>query len=122
MSKREDILDGREYKRKYDLIYTEVLCWIDLGHAHGTDIVRLLKQINDGEVSGAERYEVSYSQSMRDPTRTINVVSHGHTVAYYRSLCRTVRLWDDFRSGIVTIISHNGNYIDKAKGGNLPYA
>ncbi|EDW6701446.1 hypothetical protein GUP99_000524 [Salmonella enterica] len=35
---------------------------------------------------------------------------------------QTVRPWNDFRSGIVSVISENGNYIDKAKGGSLPYA
>lgn len=35
---------------------------------------------------------------------------------------KTVRPWNDFHSGIVSIVSHDGSYIDKAKGGALPYA
>ncbi len=35
---------------------------------------------------------------------------------------QTVRPWSDFRSGIVRIASADGSYIDKAKGGTLPYA
>lgn len=35
MSKRQDIIDGREYGSPYGLIYTEVLGWVDLGHAQG---------------------------------------------------------------------------------------
>ncbi|MBS1204097.1 MAG: hypothetical protein H6R25_996 [Proteobacteria bacterium] len=34
---------------------------------------------------------------------------------------KTVRPWSDFRSGIVSISSANGSYLDKAKGGALPY-
>lgn len=35
---------------------------------------------------------------------------------------RTVTPWTDFRSGIVGIASTNGNYMDRARGGVLPYA
>ncbi|WP_342322456.1 hypothetical protein AAEY27_19575 [Kosakonia sp. BYX6] len=234
MSKREDIIDGREYRnRTYGLIYTEVLGWIDLGHAQGTDIVNLLKQINEGESSGEERYKVVYSQSMTDPTRTIKmgkfitwIVKRGRSyperksialammmtlarkfeglqasfpvslttdsgfsgedlvsdlLGFYRvvsidnpfemlrpvskaealkrwdfygktgswknasftpllfpdpekfpsvrprrgvlpNFMQSVRPWDDFRSGIVGIQSVNGSYMDRAKGGTLPYA
>ncbi len=73
MSKRGDIIDGREYGRSYGLIYTQVLGWIDLGHAQGTDIVKLLGQIDRGESSGKARYDVTYSQSMVDPFRTMKM-------------------------------------------------
>lgn len=73
MSKRKDIIDGREYSSPYGLIYTEVLGWIDLGHAQGTDIRKLLRNIDTGESSGREHYEVVYSQSMIDPTRTMKM-------------------------------------------------
>lgn len=47
MSKRIDIIDGKEAARvPYGLVYTEVLGWIDLGHAQGTDIRNLLRDIN----------------------------------------------------------------------------
>ncbi|WP_414147577.1 hypothetical protein ACMGGR_18690 [Erwinia sp. BNK-24-b] len=71
MSKRSNILDGRQSHLKYGLIYTEVLGWIDLGHAQGTDIKALLRKFDDGESSGQERYDVSYSQSMVDPSYII---------------------------------------------------
>lgn len=35
---------------------------------------------------------------------------------------KTVRPWSDFHSGIVTIASADGSYVDKAKEGALPYA
>lgn len=35
---------------------------------------------------------------------------------------KTVKPWSDFRSGIVSIASVDGSYIDTAKGGVLPYA
>lgn len=39
MSVREEIVDARFADGlKYGLIYTEVLGWIDLGHAQGNDI------------------------------------------------------------------------------------
>lgn len=34
----------------------------------------------------------------------------------------TVQPWNDFSSGKVRIVSADGSYIDKAKGGSLPYA
>lgn len=74
MSKRSEIIDGRRSSDlSYGLIYTEVLGWIDLGHAQGTDIRTLLRSIDYGEFSGKERYDVTYSQSMTDPTRTIKM-------------------------------------------------
>ncbi|BES85034.1 hypothetical protein PEC302110_21310 [Pectobacterium araliae] len=69
MSKRYEILDGsKAAASKGGLVYTEVLGWIDLGHAQGTDIRNLLSKINQGEESGQERYNVTYSQSMRTLT------------------------------------------------------
>ncbi|AIR00883.1 hypothetical protein [Pluralibacter gergoviae] len=73
MSTRDDIIDGRNSHVKYGLIYTEVLGWIDLGHAQGTDIRKLLMDIDAGESSGSGRYDVTYSQSMVDPTRTLKM-------------------------------------------------
>lgn len=73
MSKRREILDGTQFHLPYGLIYTEVLGWIDLGHAQGTDIKNILKSIEQGESSGEERYDVTYSQSMTDPTHTIKM-------------------------------------------------
>lgn len=233
MSKRSDIVDGRQSNLKYGLIYTEVLGWIDLGHAQGTDIRELLRSIASGESSGKERYDVTYSQSMVDSTRTIKMgkfitwrIKRGRShfdqrsiaLAMMMSLARnfeglqasfpincitdsgfsgedlvsdllgfyrvvtmqnpfellrpvnkdealkrwdyygnigswkndsffpllfpdpekfpnarprkgvlpkfmtTVSPWSDFHSGIVGIASADGSYIDKAKGGTLPYA
>lgn len=233
MSKRQEIIDGREYGSPYGLIYTEVLGWVDLGHAQGTDIRKLLRNIDIGESSGSEYYEVVYSQSMIDPTRTMKMgkfiswrIKRGRTYSERKSIAlammmslarkfeglqssfplslttdsgfsgedlvsdllgfhrvvsiqnpfdllrpvskadalkrwdyygkigswknetfipilfpdpdkfpnarprkgelpnfmKTVRPWNDFHSGIVSIISTDGSYIDKAKSGALPYA
>ncbi|ELE9707456.1 hypothetical protein RM392_004702 [Enterobacter cloacae] len=233
MSKRQEIIDGREYGSPYGLIYTEVLGWVDLGHAQGTDIRKLLRNIDIGESSGSEYYEVVYSQSMIDPTRTMKMgkfiswrIKRGRTYSERKSIAlammmslarkfeglqssfplslttdsgfsgedlvsdllgfhrvvsiqnpfdlirpvskadalkrwdyygkigswknetfipilfpdpdkfpnarprkgelpnfmKTVRPWNDFHSGIVSIISADGSYIDKAKSGALPYA
>ncbi len=35
---------------------------------------------------------------------------------------QTIRPWSDFKSGIVSIASADGSYMDSAKGGTLPYA
>jgi len=52
MSKRSDIIDGKKAaSERYGLVYTEVLGWIDLGHAQGTDIKDLLRKIAHGEFS-----------------------------------------------------------------------
>ncbi|MCG8155786.1 hypothetical protein JMY81_07175 [Brenneria goodwinii] len=233
MSKRNDIIDGRQSHLKYGLIYTEVLGWIDLGHAQGTDIRNLLRNIDSGELSGKECYDVTYSQSMVDRTSAIKIgkfitwrIKRGRSycerksialammmslarkfeglqtsfpinrvtdsgfsgedlvsdlLGFYRVvsiqnpfeiLCpvskaealkrwdyygkigswkndsflpllfpdpeklpnarprkgvlpgfmQTVTPWSDFHSGIVGIASADGSYIDKAKGGALPYA
>ena len=68
MSKREDIIDGKEANyANGGLIYTEVLGWVDLGHARGDDIRSLLEKIRSGELSGNEFYNVTYSQGMTAP-------------------------------------------------------
>ncbi|MDF7650572.1 hypothetical protein PUG42_18700 [Erwiniaceae bacterium L1_54_3] len=67
MSKRINIMDGKLAPGlRNGLIYNEVLGWIDLGHARGGDITRLLQKINAGESSGGPSYDVTYSQSMAD--------------------------------------------------------
>lgn len=65
MSKRSEIIDGKLAAReRYGLVYTEVLGWIDLGHAQGTDIRNLLSKMLRGESSKKEFYDVTYSQGM----------------------------------------------------------
>ncbi|WP_380183491.1 hypothetical protein [Kalamiella sp. sgz302252] len=50
MSKRSDIADGSKFNQLgYGLVYTEVLGWIDMGHALGKDIISLKQQIIAGE-------------------------------------------------------------------------
>ncbi|MFE8148558.1 hypothetical protein RBA69_15210 [Brenneria goodwinii] len=68
MSKRSEIIDGKDApNQKRGLVYTEVLGWVDLGHAQGTDIRELLSKITRGESSGKEFYDVAYSQGMTSP-------------------------------------------------------
>ncbi|MBT0724867.1 hypothetical protein HH682_10595 [Rosenbergiella sp. S61] len=65
MSKRSEIIDGiYAPSRPKGLVYTEVLGWVDLGHAQGTDIRNLLSQITQGESSTKEFYDLRYSQGM----------------------------------------------------------
>ena len=65
MSNREDITDGFLAKNvKSGLVYTEVLGWIDLGHARGDDIMKLWSQFLRGESQREPFYDVTYSQSM----------------------------------------------------------
>lgn len=233
MSRRNEIVDGQESYKSFGLIYTEVLGWIDLGHAQGSDIKDLLRRIDEGESSGKESYDISYSQSMRERFHIIKmgkfikwrikhgrsyherksialammmsaalkfeelqasfpinlitdsgfsgedlvsdllgfyrVVSVNHPFAWLRPVSKAEALkrwdyygkignwknhnftpllfpdpekfpyarpykgalpnfmqsinpWTDFTSGIVSIVSADGSYIDKAKGGKLPYA
>jgi len=70
MSKRSEIIDGRDASTaKYGIVYTEVLGWVDLGHAQGTDIRDLLRVMSQGELSGKEFYDVRYAQGMTSPFR-----------------------------------------------------
>jgi len=65
MSKRSEIINGKNAaESSYGLIYTEVLGWVDLGHAQGTDIQDVLRQIDAGELSKKDRYDITYSQAM----------------------------------------------------------
>lgn len=72
MSKRSDIIDGTAAASSiYGLIYTEVLGWIDLGHAQGNDIRELLALMARGESSGQAFYDVRYVQGMTSPFKLI---------------------------------------------------
>lgn len=74
MSKRSEIIDGRlAATARSGVVYTEVLGWIDLGHARGDDIKTLMDKINTGESSAQEHYDVTYAQSMCDPWKFIRV-------------------------------------------------
>lgn len=72
MSKRSEIIDGAQapYQSR-GLVYTEILGWIDLGHAQGSDIRDLLGEISRGEASEKEFYDVRYSQGMTSPLRLL---------------------------------------------------
>lgn len=94
MSKRSEIIDGDlAHRATYGLIYTEVLGWIDLGHAQGTDIQKLLWDIDSGERQEKEYYDVTYSQSMASPGRLIKMgkfikwrIKRGRTLFERRSI------------------------------------
>ncbi|MFE8103657.1 hypothetical protein RBA71_19540 [Brenneria goodwinii] len=74
MSKRNEIIDGSlAANARGGLIYTEVLGWVDLGHARGDDIRILMKKIDAGEAMSADRYDVTYVQSMVSPYQIIRV-------------------------------------------------
>ncbi|MBP2196908.1 hypothetical protein JOJ88_002344 [Pantoea cypripedii] len=48
MSKRSEIFEGADAAHtNYGLVYTEVLGWVDLGHAQGEDIRKLMNR-SDG--------------------------------------------------------------------------
>lgn len=66
MSSRSDIHDGALFDiATRGIIYTEVLGWLDMGHAQGNDIVSLRNQFLAGETSGRDFYTVNYRQDMR---------------------------------------------------------
>lgn len=74
MSKRSEIIEGADAAHtNYGLVYTEVLGWVDLGHAQGEDIRKLMNKINYGEAMGVARYDITYSQSMVDPWKTLRM-------------------------------------------------
>lgn len=74
MSKRNEIIDGsKAASARGGLVYTEVLGWIDLGHARGDDIRILMQKIDAGEAMSTDHYEVTYAQSMVSPLQIIRV-------------------------------------------------
>ncbi|CAI1927319.1 hypothetical protein [Serratia plymuthica] len=74
MSKRNEIIDGSQAATaRGGLIYTEVLGWVDLGHARGDDVRILMNKIDRGEAMKAERYDVTYAQSMVSPKQILRV-------------------------------------------------
>lgn len=74
MSIRGDIIDGSmACVSRRGLIYTEALGWIDLGHAQGSDILKLWNQFQIGESQRDASYYVTYSQSMADRRRVIRL-------------------------------------------------
>lgn len=95
MSKREDILDtsrfGSENGIRKGLIYSEILGWIDMGHARGDDIRALMTRFSIGESSGKAYYQVRYEQTMglsRFATGRFNVwqVKKGKTLTERRGI------------------------------------
>lgn len=77
MSKRSDIINPAQAPRvAYGLVYSEILGWIDLGHAVGDDIRKLLWQMRHGNTSSSGYYEVIYSQGMYKQKRYLGVGSH----------------------------------------------
>ncbi|RRZ88562.1 hypothetical protein [Erwinia sp. 198] len=74
MSKRNEIIDGSQAaSARGGLVYTEVLGWIDLGHARGDDIRILMQKFDAGEAMSTDCYEVTYAQSMVSPLQIIRV-------------------------------------------------
>ncbi|MFJ5358262.1 hypothetical protein AB6D37_12185 [Pectobacterium brasiliense] len=65
MSKRSEILDVNQViSAKYGIIYTEILGWVDLGHASGDDIRSVLSQMELGESKLDKFYHIRYEQNM----------------------------------------------------------
>jgi len=66
VSSRQDIRDGADFDHSSSgLIYTDVLGWIDMGHARGYDVEELQRQFMQGEGSGRDYYVVMYRQDMQ---------------------------------------------------------
>lgn len=65
MSTRREIKDGALFDvLNRGIVYTEVLGWIDMGHARGNDVAVLRNQFLAGERSGKPSYVVMYRQDM----------------------------------------------------------
>jgi hypothetical protein len=65
VSSRQDIRDRADFDHSSrGLIYTDVLGWIDMGHARGDDVEELRRQFMQGESSGRDYYVVMYRQDM----------------------------------------------------------
>lgn len=95
MSKRGEILDpsgfGSENGIRHGLLYSEVLGWLDMGHARGDDVRELMAQFTIGEASGEPYYQVRYEQTMgisRFVTGRFNVwkIKNGRTLVERQSI------------------------------------
>ncbi|QTF06610.1 hypothetical protein HC231_00675 [Brenneria izadpanahii] len=65
MSTRADIKDGAQFDvLRSGIVYTEVLGWVDMGHARGSDVDSLKSQFTLGEHSDKPFYTVMYKQDM----------------------------------------------------------
>jgi hypothetical protein len=65
MSTRREIKDGASFDvLDRGIVYTEVLGWIDMGHARGNDVAELRRQFAEGERSSKPSYPVMYRQDM----------------------------------------------------------
>ncbi|WOR32279.1 hypothetical protein R2X24_03630 [Citrobacter portucalensis] len=101
MSKRNDIIEPSEWTldRKTGLVYSEILGWIDIGHAQGSDIKKLLSDIKRDESSRDGYYDVTYNCAVHKPYK-------GHLPSFMT----WVQPWSDFTSGRVEIITVDGGY------------
>ena len=62
MSKREDIIDGKfAAGSNGGLVYTEVIGWVDLGHARGKDIRDILDLVRQYDFTGQRRVSFEYT-------------------------------------------------------------
>jgi hypothetical protein len=65
MSIRREIKDGALFDvLDRGIVFTEVLGWIDMGHARGNDVAALRRQFAEGERSGKPSYSAMYRQNM----------------------------------------------------------
>lgn len=77
MSKRSDIIKPENANiAKYGLVYSEILGWIDLGHAQGNDIRSILEQMRQGEAGTNDYYQVVYKQTMAYNRLNIGTGTH----------------------------------------------
>ncbi|GLR09022.1 hypothetical protein COO59_19540 [Mixta theicola] len=78
MANRNSVIDGQcAPVSDNGLVYSEILGWIDLGHARGMDILQLLYKMDIGEHGQSDYYTVSYGQTMyKDSTRRIGIGKH----------------------------------------------
>ncbi|WP_252150199.1 hypothetical protein [Escherichia coli] len=96
MSKRNDITDGIfATTKKYGLVYTEELGWIDLGHAQGQD-ARILKRKLEQEHFSTYYDEfhdwyfpVDYHQEMGIRKKILGVDLTFHTGVYTKVMVRS---------------------------------
>ena len=112
MSKREDIIDPHEWTNTtiYGLDYSEVLGWIDIGHAQGTDIAALLADFRRGEASNNTYYRITYTQKMYILGRVFGTgkfirwdIKRGRSVKEIHSIAlammmHTARMFEDYQS------------------------
>lgn len=114
MSNRNEIIEPYEWdrNRRNGLVYSNVLGWIDLGHAQGTDIRNLLADFRRGEAGKDDYYRIDYTQKMHAFSKRFGTgkyvkweIKKGRSVSEINSIAlgmmmTTARMFEEYQASV----------------------